>query len=573
MSKNINQVFTANPQTSNEDLDLMYFGRSPYGGTDDIAMTYSNFWRGIVLPALTTATGALNATYNNGTAGVGAYLEDASGTFAPFTNDGVAYSVGQDQTICVPFQADPKHNGYYYLAINGNSVDTPWRLVRHPLFDTIAQVNKRRPIVTYNGNSRASEINVVVGPDITAIGTDDINFLSSLQLALYNAAANTILGNSTGSAGAVQELIPGGGLTLSGGTALVTQNNIIIGGNFSTNPWQRGTSVTGSAANAYLADRFKRQSGNDAVVDIAKIADSPTPAEASVHSTHCWQLDVTTADGTIGAAQYEQLDYFVEGFDLLQSGFGQSGTRYVTLSFWHKHTKTGTYCVAFRNSAANRSYVIEYTQDSSDVWEFAEHTIPVDTSGTWLTTNGIGMRISFVSAMGTNFHGTADTWTAGNIISTSSQVNALDSNSNYVRFALVKLEPGQHATPYPFENEADILGRCQRYFYKSFNFTQAVVDNPGTNTGARFYVATVTGVFTNTMPVALPVRMRATPTTTFYNPQATGTNWYNASDAGNSGASSVGVSGDGFIGIQNAQVAGDGQGESLVIQMTCDAEL
>lgn len=43
MSKNIDQVYTANPITSNASTDLMYFGQSPYGAGDDAAMTYANF--------------------------------------------------------------------------------------------------------------------------------------------------------------------------------------------------------------------------------------------------------------------------------------------------------------------------------------------------------------------------------------------------------------------------------------------------------------------------------------------------------------------------------------------------
>lgn len=43
MSKNINQVYIANPILTNVGTDLMYFGRSPYGLTDDCAMLYSNF--------------------------------------------------------------------------------------------------------------------------------------------------------------------------------------------------------------------------------------------------------------------------------------------------------------------------------------------------------------------------------------------------------------------------------------------------------------------------------------------------------------------------------------------------
>ena len=43
MSKNIEQVYAANPITTNASTDLMYFGQSPYGAGNDAAMTYSNF--------------------------------------------------------------------------------------------------------------------------------------------------------------------------------------------------------------------------------------------------------------------------------------------------------------------------------------------------------------------------------------------------------------------------------------------------------------------------------------------------------------------------------------------------
>lgn len=43
MSKNIDQVYIANPITSNASTDLMYFGQSPYGAGNDAAMTYANF--------------------------------------------------------------------------------------------------------------------------------------------------------------------------------------------------------------------------------------------------------------------------------------------------------------------------------------------------------------------------------------------------------------------------------------------------------------------------------------------------------------------------------------------------
>jgi len=45
MSKNIEQVYVANPITTNASTDLMYFGQSPYGVNDDAAMQFSDFAR------------------------------------------------------------------------------------------------------------------------------------------------------------------------------------------------------------------------------------------------------------------------------------------------------------------------------------------------------------------------------------------------------------------------------------------------------------------------------------------------------------------------------------------------
>ena len=42
-SENIDQIYIINPITSNTSTDLMYFGQSPYGVTNDAAMTYVNF--------------------------------------------------------------------------------------------------------------------------------------------------------------------------------------------------------------------------------------------------------------------------------------------------------------------------------------------------------------------------------------------------------------------------------------------------------------------------------------------------------------------------------------------------
>lgn len=243
------------------------------------------------------------------------------------------------------------------------------------------------------------------------------------------------------------------------------QQNIIIGGNFDTNPWQRDTSFTNPSNGTYTADRFSIARSDDSQFNILKTADSPTIAQSDFYSVNCFHLDVTTADAAIGAAQYCAIRYNVEGYDIAFAGFGQTNAKQITLSFWHKHTVTGTYCVAFSNSAGNRSYIAQYTQDVADTWEQATITITADTSGTWLYTNGTGLSIWFTVAAGTDWQNTANQWNAALDLASASQVNGLSSNTNNFKLAQIKLEIGSVATPYPPEKEVEVLLRCQRYCY------------------------------------------------------------------------------------------------------------
>jgi hypothetical protein len=245
--------------------------------------------------------------------------------------------------------------------------------------------------------------------------------------------------------------------------AIPSQNrNVIIGGDFTTNPWQRGTS--GFTAYDYSADRWSTTGLQDGAYTIAKTADAPTASQAGVYTAHCLHLDVTTADASLAAGQHLRFFQPIEGFNAARFGFGQASTRYITVSFWHKHTKTGTNCVALTNSAANRSIRAEYTQSVSDTWEKAEITFPVDTTGTWLYDNGIGLYLIFSIAEGTNFHGTADTWSADYKPATANQVNNLDNVANNFKIALVQLEAGPQATDFEARDAGTELALCQRYY-------------------------------------------------------------------------------------------------------------
>lgn len=68
-AENIDQIYTNNPITTNASTDLMYFGQSPYGPTDDAAMTYANFaaqFGAPYTPAALTKTNDTNVTLTLG---------------------------------------------------------------------------------------------------------------------------------------------------------------------------------------------------------------------------------------------------------------------------------------------------------------------------------------------------------------------------------------------------------------------------------------------------------------------------------------------------------------------------
>lgn len=65
MSQTLQQIFTANPITTNLSTDLMYFVRSPYTAGNDAGMSYANFaaqFGAPYTPAALTATPDINVT-------------------------------------------------------------------------------------------------------------------------------------------------------------------------------------------------------------------------------------------------------------------------------------------------------------------------------------------------------------------------------------------------------------------------------------------------------------------------------------------------------------------------------
>jgi len=377
---------------------------------------------------------------------------------------------------------------------------------------------------------------------------------------MSNSAFTPTFNASTGSITSAQ-LSPG---TWSYG------KNAIINGAFDI--WQRGTSFTGltGAVNTYGADRWELSTNNDGVVTMQRSSDVPTLAQAGILTNYSVHIDCTTADASIAAGQYSILWQKVEGYNWRQ--FAQ---RDLTLSFWVKATKTGTYCTFLLNSGADRAYVSEYTVDATDTWEKKTINIPASPSaGTWDYTTGIGTYVGFCIADGSTFQTTADAWQTGNYHSTSNQVNGLDSASNDFRLALVQLEVGDAATDFEVVDFATELLRCKRYFQKTFPYATTPTQNHA-STANGWYVNQSGGASTAQLQgTTLEMEMRAAPTVTLYTYSAGNYGWNSAVGAFAGGAPpTTGVIGGRGWYMSYTSAAGSAAGTCNIFFATFSAEL
>jgi len=238
--------------------------------------------------------------------------------------------------------------------------------------------------------------------------------------------------------------------------------------------------------------------------------------------------------GLTSSSSYSSLstDYFgilqrIEGFNCKELAWGTSSAANATLSFWVRSSLTGTFSGSFRNSAQNRSYVFSYSISSANTWEYKTVTIPGDTSGTWISnSNGIGIGLYFDLGSGSNYRGTAGSWSASNLVGATGANSIVGTNGATFYITGVQLEVGTQATPFERRSYGQELALCQRYFETSFNGGVSV--NNTSNSGLFVWGGSNTGDTTSFIGnafVFLAVPKRSSPTVTIYdmaNPRNTG---------------------------------------------------
>jgi len=273
---------------------------------------------------------------------------------------------------------------------------------------------------------------------------------------------------------------------------------------------QRGTSTAdvGSTEGYITVDRFVfNQNGNpSARFTVTQDSDVPTGYGFAKSS----KLDCTTAQGSLGSDDFLTIEHRLEGQNLQVLKKGTSNAEYLTIAFWVKTNKTGTYILEIRDIDNNRIITSTYAVSSANTWEKKVISFVGDTTGALDNDNAHSLQIAWCLFAGTDFtSGTQRTTWASRVNAdrfVNQGVNLADSTDNNFFITGIQAEVGNfdsNSIPaFQFEDVGTSLARCQRYCYQEDNSDTYHNQVNGFFPGSTLFIGLL----------ALPVALRSTPT-------------------------------------------------------------
>jgi hypothetical protein len=286
----------------------------------------------------------------------------------------------------------------------------------------------------------------------------------------------------------------------------VTFRNRIINGAMVIDQRNAGALVSPAVNATYYLDRWYAGSGAAGKFSIQQ---TPSATETGyavrVAAGFTSYLACTSLSAyTAGASEQFVIRQAIEGLNISDLAWGTASAKTITISALVYSSLTGTFGGSLYNNAGDRSYPFTYSIPVANTWTTISVTIAGDTTGTWLTTNSVGIYVGFAIGAGATVSGTAGAWSSTLYRSATGATSVVGTNGATFYITGVQLEAGTTASPFEYRQYGTELALCQRYYWKSLGAGNESIGVAGYNVAGN-------AVWTQ---FGLPVTMRATPTVT-----------------------------------------------------------
>ena len=270
--------------------------------------------------------------------------------------------------------------------------------------------------------------------------------------------------------------------------------NLIING--AMNIWQRGTTVTLTSndnTNYHTADRWGQyldidEGSGSLSVTISQSTDVPSTESFS------YSLKAATTPSSFVPSGSDNIALFthkIETYNANPLGWGTSGAKAATLSYWIKSDTAGTGTLQIRlqdssnvSGQGDGNYYTSFTINQANTWEYKTHLIPANSTDGWRrTVSNIALHIHWFFGSEQTAAGTQDAWYRENNHGRPHSSQTLDfmTNAGEAYLTGVQLEVGDIATPFEHRSYGEELQLCHRYYQDYTNNTGSGIYLNGTN--------------------------------------------------------------------------------------------
>ena len=254
--------------------------------------------------------------------------------------------------------------------------------------------------------------------------------------------------------------VAGGGSLVTTSSPSLGRRNKIINGSMVIDQRNGGSSVTPTSNGTYILDRWRASLSQASKYSVQQNAGSVTPPTGFTN-----YIGITSTSAySVLSSDFFMMQQALEGFNVSDLGWGTSSAKAITISFWVRSSLTGTFGGALYNNSGDRSYPFTYTISVADTWEYKTVNIEGETTGTWVTNNGVGIMLNFGLGVGSTYSGTAGSWSSSLYFGATGATSVVGTSGATLYITGVQLEVGSVATPFEHRSYGEELALCQRYY-------------------------------------------------------------------------------------------------------------